>query len=178
MKLHSWIRRRPIPIALMCGDQRILIGDGRSRWLDAIEAAMATDAPQIVAVDAKGSVLRVCQRAEVDDYSAEEPDETADDVTATQKELAQLASIIGDAYSTAHEHARENSARGYELLAKFAELSFARLAQIEKAYGQLLAAHARAIDAAPTNDGLDAAISGLVSQAVGAGQNGKKEPTP
>lgn len=177
MNLHRWIRRNPIPVALMCGETRILIGAGHRRWQDAIDAIFATDAPQIVAVDAKGTVLRVCQRADVDDAPA--ADETTDpgEVTTTQRELAQVSQIIADAYSTAHDHARENSARGYELLAKFAELSFGRLAAIEKAYGQLLAAHARAIDAEGKDDGLDSAIAGLMGQAVMGGKTPAAPPS-
>lgn len=180
MNLHRWIRKRPIPVALMCGETRVVIGDGHRRWQDAIDAVFATSAEQIVAVDFKGSVLRVCQRADVDDAPASEESADPGEVTNTQRELAQVSQIIADAYSTAHDHARENSARGYELLAKFAELSFGRLAAIERAYGQLLAAHARSIESdASNNDGLDSAIAGLVGKAVtgGIAGNGKKEPT-
>lgn len=163
MNLHRWIRRRPVPHALMCGEQRILLSDGRRRWQDAVDAIFATTSEQIVAVDSKGSVLRVVQRSDVDDAPTQ--DETPADVTDTQKELAQVAQIISEAYSTAHDHARENSARGYELLAKFAELSFNRLASIERAYAALLQAHAKAIDA-DSGDGLESAIGGLVGKAM------------
>lgn len=180
MNLPRWIRRKPVPHALICGDTRITIGDGHRRWADAVDAVIATTSESISAVAKDGSVLRVAQRSDIDDLPQEE---TETDVTTTQRELAQVAQIIADAYSTAHDHARENSARGYELLAQFASLSFQRLAAIEKAYGQLLAAHARAIDAEPANDGLDAAIGGMFSQAMGgrpaaaggAGGNGQKE---
>jgi hypothetical protein len=152
----------------MCGETKISIGSGGRRWADAIDAIFATDSPQIAAVDSKGTVLRVCQRADIDDAPAADDAPDAGEITATQRELAQVSQIIADAYSTAHDHARENSARGYELLAKFAELSFGRLAAIERAYGQLLAAHAKAIEADSANDaGLDSAIGGLVSHAMG-----------
>jgi hypothetical protein len=66
-------------------------------------------------------------------------------------------------------------------LAKFAELSFGRLAAIEKAYGALLAAHARAIDA-QASDGLDGMIGQVIGQAMGGDPtkgNGKpKESAP
>jgi hypothetical protein len=183
MNLHRWIRRNPVPHALMCGEQRIIIGAGHRRWQDAIDAIFATTSEQIVAVDPKGAVLRVCARGDVDDAPAEEPTEP-EGVTERQRELAQISQILADAYSTAHDHARESSARGYELLAKFAELSFGRLAAIEKAYGQLLAAHARAIDAEPVSNGeLDNAISGIIGKAVMGDKsavspgNGKKEPS-
>jgi hypothetical protein len=164
----------------MCGETRVVIGDGHRRWQDAIDAVFSTTAEQIVAVDAKGTVLRVCQRSDVDDAPATDETGELGEVTDHQKELAQIAAIISEAYSTAHDHARENSARGYELLAKFAELSFGRLAAIERAYGQLLAAHARALDSDAThNDGLDSAISGVITKAMGGVSpspgNGKKE---
>lgn len=174
MNLARWIRRRPVPHALVCGDKRILIGDGHRRWADACDGVFAAEGEAISAVDKAGTVLRVCQRADIDDApSAEE--QTTVEATDRQKELAQVAQIIADAYSQAHDHARENSARGYELLAKFAEMSFSRLAAIEKAYAQLLAAHARALDS-QEGDGLDAAISGVISRAVGGGGNGKSKP--
>jgi len=181
MNLTRWIRRKPVPHALVCDSQRILIGDGHRRWADALDAVLATSSENIAAVTKDGTVLRVCQRSDVDDLPVAPEDEST--ITAQQRELAQIAQIIADAYSTAHDHARENSARGYELLAQFASLSFQRLAAIEKAYGQLLSAHARAMDAEPAPDGLDGAISGLVAQAMSgrppsppaAGGNGKKE---
>ena len=182
MNLARWIRRRPVPHVLVCGDKRIAIGDGHRRWADAVGAVLATDSPAISACAKDGTVIRVCLREDIDDLPEEA--EAAPEYSERQRELAQIAQILADGYSTAHDHARENSARGYELLAKFAELSFGRLAAIEKAYGQLLAAHARALEAEPSNDGLDNAISGLVSQAMGGkspaapGGNGKKEPTP
>lgn len=179
MNLARWIRRKPVPHALICDDKRILLGDGHRRWADAVDAVIATSSEAISAVAKDGSVLRVCQRSDIDDLPGE-ADETTD-VTATQRELAQIAQIIADAYSTAHDHARENSARGYELLAQFASLSFQRLAAIEKAYGQLLAAHARAMEAEPSGDGLDTALSGMLSQAMGGkapGGNGKKDAAP
>ena len=156
------------------------MGEGRRRWQDAIEAVFATTAEQVIAVDSKGAVLRVVQRADIDDAPEQDEAQDLEGVTNTQKELAQVSQIIADAYSTAHDHAREASSRGYELLAKFAELSFGRLAAIEKAYGQLLAAHARAMESdAKESDGLDSAIAGVVSKAMGgslsAPGNGKKE---
>jgi hypothetical protein len=182
VNLARWIRRRPIPYALLCDDKRIVIGDNHRRWADAVDAVFATTSESISAVAKDGSVLRVCQRSDVDDAPTTQ-EETPNDVTERQRDLAQVAQIIADAYSTAHDHARENSARGYELLAKFAELSFSRLASIERAYGQLLSAHARAMESEQNNDGLDGAISGIVSRAMGGsatspGGNGKKEPTP
>jgi len=179
MNLSRWIRRRPVPHALLCDDKRIVIGDGHRRWADASDAIFASNSEAISAVAKDGSVLRVCQRADLDDLPAEDVDPST--VSEHQKELAQIAQIVADAYSTAHEHARENSARGYELLAKFAELSFQRLAAIERAYGQLLAAHARQMESEPSNDGLDGAISGLMSRAMGgtpAGGNGKGGQAP
>lgn len=180
MNLLRWIRRKPVPHALICDKDRIVIGDGHRRWADALDAVIATSSESISAVTKDGSVLRVCQRSDIDDL--EVPAEEPSNVTDHQRELAQIAQILADAYSTAHDHARENSARGYELLAKFAELSFGRLAAIEKAYGQLLAAHARALDAEPSNDGLDTAISGLVTRSLGGSGptpgNGKKETPP
>lgn len=175
MNLARWIRRHPVPFALVCDDKRILIGDGHRRWADAVDAVMATKSEAISAVGKDGTVLRVAQRSDVDDL----PEETTEPegITDRQRELAQIAQIVSDAYSTAHEHARENSARGYELLARFAELSFGRLAAIERAYAQLLAAHARAMDAEPANDGLDSALSGMFRSAMGhGGGNGKPEP--
>ena len=182
MNLTRWIRRKPVPYALLCDKERIIIGDGHRRWADALDAVLATSSDSISAIQKDGSVLRVCQRSDVDDLPGEvEPE----GITTHQRDLAQIAQILADAYSTAHDHARENSARGYELLAQFASLSFQRLAAIEKAYGQLLSAHARAMEAEPAPDGLDGAISGLVAQAMGArppaepgaaaGGNGKKE---
>jgi hypothetical protein len=147
-----------------------------------VDAALATTSEAISAVSKDGTVLRVCQRADVDDLPAEPEADPA--ITDHQRELAQVAQIISDAYSTAHDHARENSARGYELLAKFAELSFGRLAAIERAYAQLLTAHARAMEQEPSSDGLDSALSGMLSRAVGGsipGGNGKgkdTDPTP
>lgn len=174
MNLARWIRRRPVPHALLCDDQRILVGDGHRRWADACDAVISTTSESISAVAKDGTVLRVCQRGDIDDLPTEEAPELA--ITDHQRELAQVAQIISDAYSTAHDHARENSARGYELLAKFAELSFGRLAAIERAYAQLLTAHARAMESEPQSDGLDSALSGMLSRAVGgplAGGNGK-----
>lgn len=178
MNLCRWIRRKPVPHALLCDSQRIVVGDGHRRWADAVDAVLAANSEAVSAVAKDGSVLRVCQRADIDDVPQAEVETPG--VTDSQRELAQVAQIIADAYSTAHDHARENSARGYELLAKFAELSFSRLASIERAYGQLLSAHARSIEQESSNDGLDNAISGLVSQAVGnkLGGNGKKEAPP
>lgn len=191
MNLARWIRRQPVPHALVCGDKRILIGDGHRRWADAVDAVFATDSETINAVDKTGTTLRVCQRADVDDIP--EAPEQAAEYSDRQKELAQVAQIIADAYQTAHEQARETSARGYELLAKFAELSFNRLSAIEKAYGQLLAAHARALEAQAENAGenkgeLDNAIGSMIASAMGAQKppatpgNGasapKKEPAP
>jgi undecaprenyl pyrophosphate synthase len=178
MNLSRWIRRRPVPHALLCDDKRIVIGDGHRRWADAVDAIFASTSESISAVAKDGSVLRVCQRADLDDLPAEDVEPA--NVSEHQRELAQIAQILADAYSTAHEHARENSARGYELLARFAELSFQRLAAIERAYGQLLAAHARAMETDTSSDGLDGAISGIVSRAMGGspGGNGKKEVTP
>lgn len=179
MNLCRWIRRKPIPHALLCDATRIVIGDGHRRWADACDAVIATNSESVSAVAKDGSVLRVCQRSDIDDLPALEPDDPG--ITDHQRELAQIAQIVADAYSTAHDHARENSARGYELLAKFAELSFSRLASIERAYGQLLSAHARSIEQESSNDGLDTAISGLVTQAMGnkiVGGNGKKDPAP
>lgn len=177
MNLARWIRRRPVPHAIQCDERKIIIGDGHRRWADAVDAVMATASNTIVALDAKGTVLRVCQRADVDDV--ETPTDPVD-ATDHQREMAQVAQIIADAYSTAHDHARENSARGYELLARFAELSFGRLAAIERAYAQLLQAHARAMEEQPRTDGLDEALSGMLSGALGSRGNGKsqKEPTP
>jgi hypothetical protein len=183
MNLHRWIRRNPVPVALMCGETRIVIGTAHRRWQDAIDGIFATNSEQIVAVDAKGAVLRVCQRSDIDDAPVAVDDTAQEGISEHQRELAQISQIVADAYSTAHDHARENSARGYELLAKFAELSFGRLAAIEKAYGQLLAAHARAIESdSSSNDMLDGAISGVIKQAVmgdapkpTAVSNGKKE---
>ena len=179
MNLTRWIRRKPVPHALVCGSERVVIGDGHRRWADAVEAVLASSSETIAAVAKDGSVLRVAQRSDVDDVELPGEPEPSN-ITDAQRELAQLAQIIADAYSTAHDHARENSARGYELLAKFAELSFGRLAAIERAYGQLLAAHARAIEQAPSNDGLDDAIGGMFKSALGgtSGGNGKKEPQP
>lgn len=175
MNLARWIRRRPVPHALVCGDKRIQIGDGHRRWADAVDAVFATDAESISAVAKDGTVLRVAQRADLDDVPATEDE--APGITEHQRELAQIAQILADAYSTAHEHARENSARGYELLAKFAELSFSRLASIERAYAQLLAAHAAAMQADTSSGDLDGAISAMVGKAIGAPApgNGKKD---
>lgn len=178
MNLARWIRRRPVPHALLCDDKRILISDGHRRWADACDAIMACSSEAISAVAKDGTVLRVCQRSDLDDLPVEA---TADPgITDQQRELAQIAQIVSDAYSTAHDHARENSARGYELLAKFAELSFGRLAAIERAYAQLLTAHARAMEQEPQNDGLDNAISGIMQRMGGpSGGNGAaKKDTP
>lgn len=167
MNLQSWLRRKPQPHTVVCGEQRIAIGLGRRRWADAIAAIWSTTAPQIVAVDSKNCVLRVCERSDIDD--APETEEESE-VTEQQKELAQIAQIVADAYSTAHEHARETSARGYELLARFAELSFSRLAAIERAYAQLLNAHAKAIDTETGGDGaLDGAMAGVIGRAIAGG---------
>lgn len=175
MNLLRWIRRKPVPHALMCDKERVVIGDGHRRWADAVDAVLALPSDAIVAVAKDGSIIRTCQRADVDDLPGEEVSQEG--ITTGQRELAQVAQIIADAYSVAHEHARENSARGYELLAKFAELSFGRLAAIEKAYGQLLSAHARAIEATATSsaDGLDGPIGDLLGRAMGGalGGNGK-----
>ena len=176
MNLARWIRRQPVPHALVCGDKRITIGEGHRRWADAVDAVFSSDAESVSAVAKDGSVLRVVQRADIDDAPTQEDADPG--ITDRQRELAQIAQIIADAYSTAHDHARENSASGYQLLAKFAELSFQRLAQIERAYGQLLAAHARALEADNSQGGLDGVVGDMVSRAMGVGSNGgngKKE---
>lgn len=181
MNLQSWLRRQPQPTYVMCGDQKISIGTGRRRWADAITSIFSYESAQVVAMDQKGSVLRVVQREEIDDQpEAETP---AADVTDNQKDMAQVAQVFAEAYATAHEQARETSSRGYELLAKFAELSFQRLSAIEKAYGQLLSAHARMVEAqaGETGDGLESAIGDMIMGKMGitapTRPNGQKPAT-
>jgi hypothetical protein len=177
MNLARWLRRTPVPHAIVCGDKRIAIGDGHRRWADCVDAIFATDSETINAVSKDGTTLRVCSRGDIDD--APEPDATAA-YTDRQQELAQLAQIIADAYSVAHEHARDNSASGYALLAKFAEMSFQRLNAIETAYGKLLTAHARLIEAQASSGGGDVenAMGGLIEHVLGGSKrsNGKSEP--
>lgn len=173
MNLARWLRRTPVPHALQCGAVKVQIGDGHRRWADAVEAVMATDSETIVALDKAGSQLRVCQRADVDDL----PEEPADaSYTDKQKELAQIAQIISDAYAAGHEHAATATARGYELLGKMTELAYARLAGIERAYTKLLEAHAQMmLNQEPEKDDIESAIGNMLqSTGVVPKPNGKQ----
>ena len=183
MNLARWIRRSPVPHFLVCGDKRVMIGDGHRRWADAVDCVLAAGGDTITAMSKDGAVLRSCQRGDVDDIP--EADEPAPEYSERQRELAQLGQIIADAYAMAHDQTRQTSAEGYTLLVRFAELSFQRLAAIETAYAKLLEAHAAALEAGPANDGLDTALSSMLTRTMGgeakpAGGNGaaKKEPTP
>ena len=164
MNLARWIRRRPVPHALMCDSTRILIGEGHRRWADAVDAVIASSSEAVSAVAKDGTVLRVCQRADIDDMGQDPVDPA---VTDTQRELAQVAQIIADAYSMAHEQARETGAKGYEILARITEMSYQRLAAIETAYAKLLTAHAALLQSDAQQGGGDDALGSLVSAFTG-----------
>jgi hypothetical protein len=133
--LTAWLRRTPQPKKLKTDKgQEIVVGEGRSKWRDAIEVIQELECESVTALDEDGKILRVAHLGDEDG----EPAAAAPAPSSLEGDDrdARLARIIVDACDRAamrHEHAYSMA---FDRLYGLVDVLSRRLVGAEKALDQ------------------------------------------
>lgn len=182
INLRSWLRRRPEPACVrLDGKKTVVIGDGPSRWREALATLDALRPTLIEALNDAGAVLRVT-RIEPDEDETEEADDGGTPPTipvaasavgpSSLEQLTQLAALImeaGDRGALRHAEAYSLAfAKQTEILQIVAD----RMTATETAWQTTLQNQAerqqQIIDSAPESDEAGKAIGNLLQLAATA----------
>jgi hypothetical protein len=170
ISLHSWLRRPPTPVSLrLDGKKSIIIGDGKTKWKDALDAIEAMSPGLIEALNADGHVLRVTQLEQENEAPAGMAPLDPGSSNSRDVEIARLLLEAGDRAAARHEAAY---LLGFNKLAELVTSVMQRNSDVEKAWQDQ---QRQLVEAASGNGGDEA--GGMIGQLLQLAVTKKAEGT-
>jgi len=130
MNIASWLRRTPVPVAILADGRRCEVPtNSKRKWAELTETIETLGATRLEAIDANGVVLRACSL---------EGDETTDEKrpgdAKGQTDLQVFASLLSAAYTQGSNATKDAYAMAFSENTNLVSILAARLSSLETAW--------------------------------------------
>lgn len=189
INLRAWLLRLPHPTSIrLDGKTKVVIGDGKSRWKDALEVIADAQAGKVEALNEAGDVLRVTRLEYNGDGNAAGSDAAEDGKKAprgaiTSDVLIELARLLNEAHDAGAARAASAYQANLGFQTQMTQVLTDRLTGLENAWQETLeerAAELRAeIPPEVSSDPAGSMLAHVVSMAAAKAERAQQaQPKP
>jgi len=150
INLRAWLLRVPHPASIrLDGKTKVVIGDGKSRWKDALEVIADAQAGKVECLDEHGDVLRVTRLDYADQGdAADENGKKAPRGAITSDVLIELARLLNEAHDAGAARATAAFSANLHFQQQMTQVLTDRLTGLENAWQDTLENRAAELRAA------------------------------
>lgn len=184
INLRAWLLRLPHPTSIrLDGKTKVVIGDGKSRWKDALEVIADAQAGKVEALNESGDVLRVT-RLEYPETTASDDDEPKKAPRGTSSLDVGTVIEIARLLNEAHEAGAARVGKAYQANLEFqttmTQVLTDRLTGVENAWQETLEERAEQLrNAVPEGEGTDDTAGRMIAHVVSmAAAKAERAPKP
>lgn len=170
-RLHSWLRRSPMPAAVRCDAKKtIAVGtNSKTRWRDVMISIDAVGANLLEALDAEGNVLRAMVLEDEDEDEHAKPTEEPKAVNGEHRDVA-IARLVLEATDRGALRNADAYKAGFDKLSHLVEMLLQRTTALEGIWQRTLENRAAELETQPEAEGggleamLASVLPGLVAR--------------